>query len=122
MSTPRFSETGLIGGHCAACARRHFPDADVCPWCGRAAVREVVLAREGRLWAWTAVTVAPPGYEGPVPFGFGVVELPADRLRVVTRLTVADPAALHAGEPVVYSVVDVAGHRAWAYGPRELER
>ena len=23
---------------------------------------------------WTAVTTAPPGYEGPVPYGFGVVE------------------------------------------------
>ena len=28
----------------------------------------------------------PPGYRGPLPYGFGVVELP-EGLRVVTRLT-----------------------------------
>ena len=31
-----------------------------------------------------------PGYEGEVPFGFGVVELP-EGVRVVTRLTETDP-------------------------------
>ena len=31
---------------------------------------------------------APPGYPGPVPYGFGVVELD-DGLRVITRLTEA---------------------------------
>jgi uncharacterized OB-fold protein len=45
------------------------------------------------------VTARPPGYDGELPFGFGVVELD-DGLRVVTRLTVADPAALHFGQPM----------------------
>jgi uncharacterized OB-fold protein len=118
MSEPRFGEDGLVGAHCEGCGRRHFPGAEHCPWCGADDVREVVLSRSGLLWSWTAVTAAPPGYEGPVPFGFGVVELPDDRLRVVTRLTVADPAELHAGQPVVYTVVDVAGRPAWAFQPR----
>jgi uncharacterized OB-fold protein len=114
---PRFGEDGLVGGRCAACDRRHFPASAWCPWCGAPDPEEVVLSRTGTLWAWTAVTAAPPGYEGPVPFGFGVVELPADGLRVVTRLTVADPAALSPGQPVTYAVVDVAGRPAWAFGP-----
>jgi uncharacterized protein len=117
MSEPRFGEQGLVGGQCGGCERRHFPAAEDCPWCGGDDVREVVLSRSGRLWSWTAVTAPPPGYEGPVPFGFGVVELPDDGLRVVTRLTVADPAALRAGQPVVYRVVDVAGRSAWSFGP-----
>jgi uncharacterized protein len=49
------------------------------------------------LWAWTAVTAAPPGYEGPVPYGFGVVELP-EGVRVITRLTESDPAKLTQGQ------------------------
>jgi uncharacterized OB-fold protein len=51
------------------------------------------------LWAWTAVTHPPPGYRGEVPYGFGVVELP-EGLRVVSRLSEADPGRLRAGQPV----------------------
>lgn len=64
----------------------------------------MVLAGRGRLWAWTAVTAAPPGYRGPVPFGFGVVELP-EGLRVVTRLTEPDPGRLEHGQPMQLVVV-----------------
>jgi uncharacterized protein len=113
-----FTDEGLVGGHCRDCDRRHFPASDACPWCGTPAPGQVLLSTQGRLWSWTAVTAPPPGYEGPVPYGFGVVELPADGLRVVTRLTVADPAALCEGQPVSFAVVDVAGRPAPAFGPR----
>jgi len=64
------------------------------------------------------VVTAPPGYEGPVPFGFGVVELPADGLRVVSLLTEADPAALRLGQPVRFTVVPLTGDTlTWAYRP-----
>ena len=46
----------------------------------------------------TAVTAAPPGYIGAVPFGFGVVELTHEKLRVITRLTEPDPANLEYGQ------------------------
>ena len=83
-----FTDTHLIGGRCAACGRYHFPAAVICPYCGAGEVARVELSETGTLWGWTAVTAAPPGYGGDVPFGFGVVELP-EGLRVVTRL--ADP-------------------------------
>ena len=40
----------------------------------------------------------PPGYAGPIPYGFGVVEL-GSCIRVVTRLTVPDPAPSMPGRP-----------------------
>jgi uncharacterized OB-fold protein len=114
----RFTESGLVGGECPACDNRHFPAASFCPWCGAEGVVEVALSTTGTLWTWTAVTARPPGYEGPVPFGFGVVDLPADGLRVVTRLTVADPVLLHLGDPMAFCVVDVAdGLQTWAFAP-----
>ena len=64
----------------------------------------MALSPEGELWAWTAVTAAPPGYQGEVPYGFGVVELP-EGLRIVARLTEADPGRLHAGQPMRLVVV-----------------
>jgi uncharacterized OB-fold protein len=75
----------LLGGTCAECGRAHFPRLAQCPYCGAEAVTDVGLSDRGVLWGWTEVTNAPPGYRGPVPFGFGVVELP-EGLRVITRL------------------------------------
>jgi uncharacterized OB-fold protein len=113
-----FTAAGLVGGECGACGRRHFPLAPICPWCGHDVVREVALSTEGTLWAWTAVTAPPPGYTGDVPYGFGVVELPADNLRVVTRLTEADPGRLRAGMPMRFTVVPVAeGLTMWGFEP-----
>lgn len=93
-----FDGEGLIGGSCSTCDRRHFPLGHWCPWCGNETTTEVRLSTEGTLWAWTSVVAPPPGYEGEVPYGFGVVELPTDGLRVISRLTESDPAALSFGQ------------------------
>jgi uncharacterized OB-fold protein len=88
----------LIGGFSPTSGRHHFPLLDTCPYTGATDVERVLLSRAGTLWAWTAVTAPPPGYTGPVPYGFGVVELTAERLRVVARLREADPTRLAFGQ------------------------
>ena len=113
-----FTTGGLVGGACGACDRRHFPAATWCPWCGSPSPTEVMLSTEGTLWSWTAVEAAPPGYAGDMPFGLGVVDLPADGLRVVARLTEADPGALREGQAMRFTVVDLDGDRStWAFEP-----
>ena len=94
-----FTADHLLGGRCDTCTRHHFPRASTCPWCGSTDVVEVELSDTGTLWAWTAVTARPPGSQGEVPFGFGVVELP-EGIRVITRLGEPDPARLAFGEPM----------------------
>jgi len=89
----------LLGGHCTMCGHHHFPRHAVCPYCSSDATEGAELSTGGRLWAWTAVTHPPPGYSGAVPYGFGVVELP-EGLRVVTRLTEADPDRLRVDQPM----------------------
>lgn len=86
----------LVCGRCGACGAHHFPRQHTCPYCAADDVDEVHLRGPGTLWAYTAVTAAPPGYGGDVPYGFGVVELP--ELRVVTRLTEPDPGRLGVGQ------------------------
>jgi uncharacterized OB-fold protein len=90
----------LVGGYSATSGQYHFPLLETCPYSGATDVERVRLTRDATLWAWTAVTAAPPGYTGTVPYGFGVVELSHERLRVITRLTEADPAALSFGQPM----------------------
>jgi uncharacterized protein len=93
----------LIGSRCTECGIVTFPAQDSCPRCASTAMTEHLLARRGRLWAWTIQDFPPPAppYAGPagrefVPFGVGYVEL-ADEVKVESRLTVADPDALHIG-------------------------
>ena len=88
----------------APAGRVHFPRADACTYCATEDPEPVELSRRGTLWAWTAVTAPPPGYQGEVPFGVGVVELP-EGVRVITRLTVADPAALSSGQAMELRIV-----------------
>jgi uncharacterized protein len=90
----------LIGGYSPTSDHFHFPRLDSCPYSGASDVQAVTLSSDATLWAWTAVTAAPPGYLGAVPYGFGVVELTHERLRVISRLTEADPANLTFGEPM----------------------
>jgi uncharacterized OB-fold protein len=99
-----FTDDHLLGGCCRACSRHHFPRTETCPHCSSSETEDADLSPTGTLWGWTAVTAAPPGYRGEVPFGFGVVELP-EGIRVVTRLTEADPARLTFAMPVRMRVV-----------------
>jgi uncharacterized OB-fold protein len=101
-----FTDHRLIGGRCGACGRHHFPAALICPYCGAAEVARVELSETGTLWGWTAVTAAPPGYAGEVPFGFGVVELP-EGLRVISRIEEADPGRFSFGAPVRFALEPV---------------
>ncbi len=79
----------LLGGWSPSSGLRHFPLSPVCPFTGADDVVPVDLPRTGTVWLHTAVTIAPPGYAGPVPYGLGIVELDGDPLlRVVTRLPV----------------------------------
>jgi uncharacterized OB-fold protein len=94
----------LVAGRCGGCGNHHFPRQPVCPYCSAETVEEVLLTGPGRLWVHTAVTAPPPGYRGEIPFGFGVVELP-EGLRVVGRLTEAEPGRLRPGQPMALAVV-----------------
>lgn len=114
----------LLGGFSASSGQYHFPRQPLCPYTGADDVEDVELSGTATLWGWTAVTAPPPGYEGPIPYGFGVVELTRERLRVLTRITESDPAALSFGDPMVI-VADVVGHdddgndlAVWAFRPQ----
>ena len=89
----------LLGVRCRRCGRYQFPASTTCSACAGDDVEAVRLSSAGTLWGWTTVLTAPPGYEGPVPFGFGVVELP-EGLRVITRIEATEVDALEFGMPM----------------------
>ena len=63
-----------------------------------------------------AVTAPPPGYRGRVPYGFGVVELTREKLRIVTRLKEADTDALTFGQSMALVADELPdGVVTWAF-------
>lgn len=76
----------LLGGRCAACGRFNFPAQTLCPYCSDDRCETVPLSCDGAVEVCTTVLNRPPGYEGPMPFGFGVVELP-EGIRIISRIT-----------------------------------
>lgn len=117
----------LLGGYSPRSGFYHFPRSAICPYTGADDVEPARLPDRGTLWLWTAVTAPPPGYIGPVPFGFGVVEL-SNRLRVVTRISEADPTALEPGmamrlvPDVIATDDDGTEVVAWAFAPEGTAR
>jgi uncharacterized OB-fold protein len=101
----------LIGSRCTKCGIVTFPSQASCPRCGSTAMEEHLLPRRGTLWAWTTQDYPPPAppYAGATgddfePFGIGYVDLGGE-VRVESRLTVADPDALHNGMEMELVVV-----------------
>ncbi len=121
----RLGEDGsltLIGGYSPTSGHHHFPLLDTCPYSGASDVEERDLSGAGSLFGWTTVTIAPPGYLGQVPYGFGIVEL-AEGLRVIGRVTETDLEALSYGQPmravadVLYTDDDGTDVVTWAFAP-----
>ena len=87
----------LLGGRCPACRRMNFPAQSLCPYCSTDGCETVPLSPRGVVEVCTTVVNRPPGYEGAVPFGFGVVELP-EGVRIIARII--QPERCRAGTPV----------------------
>lgn len=98
FSTPEdLSAARLLGGRCPGCARFNFPAQSICPYCSQDGCETLPLSSHGVVEVCTTVSNRPPGYEGRVPFGFGVVELP-EGIRIISRIT--DPKHSQPGSTV----------------------
>ena len=123
-------EPRLIGGRCSDCGIVTFPFQGSCPRCASVEMSEHLLARTGRLWAWTTQSFPPPSppYAGAtgtdfVPFGVGFVEL--GDVKVEARLTTADAGILRNGMELELAVVpfgtDAEGNEVVTFAFRPLE-
>ena len=74
----------LVGGQCADCGARAFPRAPVCTNCMSENIGPARLPREGVLYAFSTVHVAPKKWKSPMRIGY--VDLP-DGVRVFAHLS-----------------------------------
>ncbi len=81
----------LIGAVCADCTKRVFPPSPVCPDCMSENMERLTLSREGTLYSYSLVHIAPRGWR--VPFVAAYVDLPED-VRVFAHIVECEPQAL----------------------------
>lgn len=108
----------LIGSRCSQCGEITFPQQEFCPQCCTRTAEPVPLSRRGWLYSYTIVHHQTPGYQGPAPYGIGLVELP-EGLRVLAPIALVDSQPLHAGMELELTLEalfdDEGGNRVMAY-------
>ncbi len=94
----------LTGTKCLRCGRINYPPSKVCRYCGSRELEEVDLLGPAKLLSWSIVYSAPEGFEEYRPLIIAMVELKETGVRLLTRITDADPEELKPGmilEPVL---------------------
>jgi len=114
----------LVAKECTSCGARFFDRRNACAACGSdEGFREVEIAREGEVQAFTIVTFAAPGV--PVPFVASVVDCDGTSVRGNIVNVEPDPEHVRLGMKVRLTTVpigtDSAGTEAVGYGFEPIE-
>lgn len=89
----------LIGSRCTKCGEVYFPSTPQCLKCYTETTEDYDLQRVGKVYSSTVVHLAPPMYQGQVPYMIGHVELDNGVL-VPTRFTEVGNSPLPLGTEV----------------------
>ena len=92
-------EPHLAGVKCRNCGEFFFPKRTRCINCFAEEMDEVALSKKGKIYAYTIVHNATPGYTGPLPYGVGAIELP-EGIVILSPLTQCDFDKLEVGTAV----------------------
>lgn len=86
----------LIGVQCGGCGQVFFPKRVQCPKCSSKEMKEIALSNRGKLYTYSVIHQAPPGYLGKVPYIVGKVDLPEGE-RVYAPIVQAEASQLRIG-------------------------
>ncbi|HXF55577.1 MAG TPA: Zn-ribbon domain-containing OB-fold protein [Hyphomicrobiaceae bacterium] len=95
--TEEGNEVRLVGGRCARCGKLVFPAPEFCPECAHGDIEAAELPQVGRLYTWSVVHAARPGWTAPYVIGY--VDLAPD-IRVLGHIVDVDPGELAIDMPV----------------------
>ena len=101
------NEGKLMGSKCKGCETLYVPPRSLCPSCRHSKMEWTETAGEGRLAAFTSISIGTPamikeGYDRNNPYCSGVVEL-VEGARVVARIEGVDsihPETVEVGMPL----------------------
>ena len=99
LPTSPQEEPCLLGSRCNHCGTVYFPMCNRCTICFAEDMKNIDLSRKGKIYSYTTIYNAPPGYHGPVPYSVAAVELP-EGITILSPLSRCDPNILKIGMDV----------------------
>ena len=78
------SSPHLLGSKCTKCGKVYFPTKNFCSECMNETMEDTALSNEGVLYASTVVYIGVKGFA--TPYVLGWVDIPSDKVRVVTQI------------------------------------
>jgi uncharacterized OB-fold protein len=93
----------LVGQQCDDCGRVLFPKTGICPACRSVNLSDCTLPRQGVLYSWSVVHVAPKPWV--TPYVIGYVDLP-NGVRVFSHIG-GNPELLRVDMPVRVEAADI---------------
>jgi uncharacterized OB-fold protein len=113
----------LVAHECTNCGARFFDRRNACAACSGTEFRDVDVATDGELKAFTIVSMAAPGI--PVPFVAGVIDCDGTSVRANVVNTPPDPEHVTLGMKVRLTTVPVGadseGTEAVGFGFEPVE-
>lgn len=100
------TEGVLLGAHCRDCGIYVFGPAIFCQSCTSSNLETVELGKQGVLYSYTVVRVAPQGWPGQIPYFLGQIEL-REGPQVLAEVIDCLEADLKIGMPVELALVPV---------------
>ncbi|WP_419662357.1 conserved uncharacterized protein, DUF35 [Desulfosarcina variabilis str. Montpellier] len=91
----------LLANRCSACGRTFFPKADFCFDCLAEEMEDIVLSRQGTLYAYTIGRL--PSTHFKPPYVVGLIDIP-EGIRVFAPLLVSPDAPLTVGMPMQLTI------------------
>ena len=92
-------EPFLVGAKCTNCGEVFFPVRPRCIICFGEVMEEVALSKQGKVYTYSIIHNATPGYTGPLPYAVAAVEL-EEGIVILSPMTQFDFSKLKVGMPV----------------------
>jgi uncharacterized OB-fold protein len=106
---PEDGSARLLGSRCQQCGQSFFPKRPQCPDCrDKGRMEEIFLNPQGRLYTYTIVRQAPPGFQAP--YTTALIDLP-EGVRLFARLTETNPDKIRIEGPVELTFGPIAKDR-----------
>ncbi len=90
----------LVGSKCLNCGRIYFPRRKICPHCRRKGkIVDIKMPEKGKIYSFSEVHSAPPGFENELPYFVAIVEL-QNGIKLFSMLADSPRNKIRIGAPV----------------------
>lgn len=89
----------FMAGKCRKCGKVHLPPRPLCDKCFSKEFEWIELPKTGKLLTYTIIHVAPPQFQGIIPYAVGIIQL-ENGLKIPGMIKMVQPEQIRIGMPL----------------------